>query len=43
MPPFRIRIRTLLLVIGLSAVALAAWKLIPPWWQEQQAIRKLVG
>jgi hypothetical protein len=37
------RIGTLMVLIALTAVALAAWFLIPSWWQYHQSIRKLTG
>jgi hypothetical protein len=36
------RIRTLMIQIALAAVDLAAWILIPPWWQYHQGM-KLTG
>jgi hypothetical protein len=36
-----IRIRTLLILIALAAAALAAWVLVPPWWQYHQSIKTL--
>jgi hypothetical protein len=36
------RIGTLMILIALVAVALAAWILVPPWWQYHQGI-KLTG
>jgi hypothetical protein len=37
------RIRTLMVLIALVAVALAAWVLIPPWWEYHQSIKTLSG
>jgi hypothetical protein len=37
------RIRTLMVVVALAAVALAAWILIPPWWQYHQSMKTLTG
>jgi len=39
----RFALRTLLLVVALIAVGLAAYKLIPPWWQYWQSLRTLNG
>ncbi len=36
-------IRTLMMLIALVAIALAAWILVPPWWQYHQSIRTLTG
>jgi hypothetical protein len=38
-----VRIGTLMVLIALTAVALAAWILIPPWWQYHQSIKRLTG
>jgi uncharacterized membrane protein len=39
----RFHIRTAMLIIALAAIALAAWLLVPPWWQYHQSIKTLTG
>ena len=39
----RLQIRTLMILIALLAIALAAWLLVPPWWQYHQSIKTLTG
>jgi hypothetical protein len=39
----RFRIRTLMILIALVAVVLAAWIVVPPWWQYHQSIKTLTG
>jgi uncharacterized RDD family membrane protein YckC len=37
------QIRTLMILIAPAAVALAAWILVPPWWQYHQSMKTLAG
>jgi hypothetical protein len=39
----RFTMRRLMILVALAAVALAAWVLIPPWWQYHQSIKTLIG
>ena len=39
----RFTLRTLVALVAALAVGLAAFKLIPPWWQYWQSIRTLTG
>ncbi len=35
----RFIVRRLMILVALAAVALAAWVLIPPWWQYHQSMK----
>jgi hypothetical protein len=43
MRPTGLHVRTLMILIALLAIALAAWVLFPPWWQYHQSIKTLSG
>jgi hypothetical protein len=43
MRPTSVHIRTLMTLIALLAIALAAWVLVPPWWEHHQSIKTLTG
>ena len=43
LPRVRFRVRRMMVVVALAAVALAAWVLVPPWWQYHQSIKNLTG
>ena len=42
-PHVRFTVRWMMVAVAVVAVALAAWILLPPWWQYHQSIRTLSG